>query len=110
MSTTTRILITALCVFAGGCAATGSQANVNGSIATASSSSSSQSSSGSHGLLAVGDIAGRDPAMSGELRGIPMPEPARDPGASAREMPTPQMPIPVRDHGSAAHGGMGYIY
>jgi hypothetical protein len=49
------------------------------------------------------DSTGRDP------RGIPTPQPVRDPSASAHAIPVPQPPIPTPDHhGSTATSRVGH--
>lgn len=45
-----------------------------------------------------GDNTGRDP------RGIPTPQPVRDPAASAHAIPVPQPPIPTPDHHGSSVG------
>jgi hypothetical protein len=65
--------------------------------------------SGGRNAMAGFEVAEREPVASGRVeRGIPRPEPARDP--SMRAVPTPQVPIPMSPERPYSGSGAGYAY
>jgi hypothetical protein len=101
LRTVTSIAALGLLAVATGCATTATDSVAmyrthNQAVVTGQSSTSRAN------VIAVAEVSPREPALSGRgERGIPMPEPAREP--VARAAPQPQIPIPVapQDRGGA---------
>jgi hypothetical protein len=110
MKPTLRTVLVALCVLTGGCATTATGAGSVQGPGTFASSAQAQHTAASRGSFSAVEAPDREPTLSARMdRGIPMPEPARDP--SMREAPTPQVPIPATpEHRFGPPTNSAYVY
>lgn len=103
MKAPTCALIIALCVSGLGCAATSARNVGHGSLAAHQSSSSGTqgSTASARDGFAMREVAMREPrGLDRGERGVPTPQPARDPAVIAT--PIPQPPIPNREPSGSA--------
>ena len=99
MKTLTSAFLVATALFAGGCAAETSSGPA-ASMPNGESNVAMSSSGGSRHEIAAITASDREPltTMRGD-RGIPTPQPARDPGMLAFPQPQPPLPSPDPHHG-----------